>query len=73
MEDLVQTLGACVTSHIVHVGQVEAAVEVEHDALRREGLSAVGDVRVVGEILRAHVLKPLTTVEVEYQMFLLGR
>ena len=51
VEDSAETLGTGVACHLVHVCQVEAAVEVEDDTLRGECLPAVGDGGAVGEIL----------------------
>ena len=62
-----------ISCHIGHVCHVQSAVEVEHDALRREGLTAVGDVGAVSEILRPHVLEPLSAIERQDQVLLLFR
>ena len=65
MYDPAQALGTCIASHFSHICEVEAAVEVENDMLHREGLSAVGHRSAVGKILRTHILKPLTAIELQ--------
>ena len=62
-----------VAGDVGHICHVQAAVEVDDDALRRECLTPVGDVGAVGEVLRTHVLKPLAAIKCQQQMLLLFR
>ena len=62
--------GTC--GYACHVGHVESSVKVEHYAFGRERLAAVGDARTARDVLRAHILKPLSAVQRQQQVFLLG-
>ena len=70
---LCKALRAGVVGNACHVGEVESAVEVKHYALRRESLAAVRHAGASRNVLRPHVLKPLSAVERQQQVFLLRR
>ena len=71
--DLVEALRLCILAEDTGVRQIEVSIEVKHDALLPECLAAVGHGRTAGQFRTAHILKPLSAVEIEQQVFLLRR
>ena len=70
---LLQALAAGIVRERGGICHAEVAVEVEHNLLGHKRLPAVGHGRAAGQLLRLHVLEPLSAPQREQQVLLLGR
>ena len=70
--ELLQALCLRVAREQGSVGHVEVAVVVEQQLFGDEGLSLVGHARRSAELLRLHILEPLTAPQAQEQVLLVG-